>query len=147
MCCVVVLVAVVEQVRILCLTLDSLLVSSGSAGLRSGPVPDQVHRRNSSSDLSRVQLGLRAWLGSHHLHVGRRDPLLPADGRIRGCNVLSPFFDPRRWKYTHKYIHTQTNPHTGGVLLFFTLHTVNVYVSTEPISLAVLLAVIFRQVM
>lgn len=62
---------------------------SGSAGLCSGSLPDQVHRWNGPADLSRVQLGLRARLGGHHLHAGWRNPLLPADGHIRGCNVLN----------------------------------------------------------
>lgn len=62
---------------------------SGSAGLCSGSLPDQVHRWNGPADLSRVQLGLWARLGGHHLHAGWRNPLLPADGHIRGCNVLN----------------------------------------------------------
>lgn len=45
--------------------------------------------------------------------------------------------------------HTQTDSNTWGVLLSLTVHTANVYVSTDLIplpSLAVLLSVIFSQV-
>ncbi|KAK7925506.1 hypothetical protein WMY93_007816 [Mugilogobius chulae] len=44
---------------------------SGAAGLCAGVVPNKIHRWHSSSDVPRVQLGLRSGLGSHHLHAGR----------------------------------------------------------------------------
>lgn len=114
---------------------------SGSAGLRSGSLPNQVHWWNSSSDLSRVQLGLRSWLGSHHFHVGWRDPLLPADGHLRGCNVLSTLSGPAAGKNTHRQTHIYS--HKGDVLLFFTRHMSNVFVNPDPVSLVLLLSCSF----
>ncbi|KAF3840854.1 hypothetical protein F7725_006716 [Dissostichus mawsoni] len=116
----------------------SPLHCSGPAGLRSGALPDQVHRRHGSSDLSRVQLGLRPRLGGHHLHVGRRDPLLPSDGRVRGWPVLRP--SSNCWKYTPK--HTRTEFPYRRCATFSSLCTE--LMCTDPVPPS--LSVIFRQV-
>lgn len=54
----------------------------------SGSLPNQIHRWQSLANISRVQLGLRVGLGRHHLHVGRRNPVMPSNRHVWRCHVL-----------------------------------------------------------